>query len=425
MDAATLKYLSGHEEDETLLAMELTRNEGTWNHALVVPARAEDPAFISGIKPAFDRVGGGGLCIVVVNGREGDGEEVREANARCLRVLGEGARQLGVEGHRATLRSESSYDLMVVDRASPGRELPVGQGVGLARKIGCDIAMGIWAVKALRRAWIHSTDADVSLSKDYFTELPADPKVMASLAPFRHAPSGVEEVDRATELYECGLRYYVLGLRQAASPYAHHSIGSTISVRPGAYVRVRGFPKRQAGEDFYLLDKVAKLGRISTRPIAPIAIASRRSARAPFGTGPAVEKLIQEGALETYDPRVFEDLARLHAQLATVARQGTMQALERLQGETLLGAALEASGLVQRVRSLVERYPTRQLAARIRDGFDGLRTLQFIHALEDAGRSRLPWAEVWREADCLGGRRPIGPGVALAEQLAWLRRIDR
>ena len=99
---------------------------------------------------------------MVVNGRVDDSASVRTRNQRCLEVLGEGGRVLGVDHHRATLRSESSYDLMVVDRASPGRELPADQGVGLARKIGCDIALGVWAVKALRRAWIHSTDADVS-----------------------------------------------------------------------------------------------------------------------------------------------------------------------------------------------------------------------------------------------------------------------
>lgn len=424
MDKATQKYLTGYEEPETLLAMELVRNEATWTHAVVVPARAEDPGFIAGIKPAFDRAGGGGLCIVVVNGREDDEESVRERNAHCLAVLGEGGRQLAIDSHRATIRSHKSFDLMVVDRASSGLELPADQGVGLARKIGCDLAMGVWAIKALRRAWIHSTDADVCLSKDYFSELPADPKIVASLAPFRHADSGDEALDLATSLYECSLRYYVMGLRHSASPYAHHSIGSTLSVRPSAYTRVRGFPKRQAGEDFYLLDKLAKIGRVETRSINPISIASRHSARAPFGTGPAVRKIVDEGELLSYDPRVFEELARLHAELAAVARRGSVEPLARLTGERVLGAALESTGLVAKVEKLCGSYARAQLGARIRDAFDGLRTLQFVHALEAAGRPRMAWEEVWAGCDWLGSRRPLGPGVSTFDQVSWLRRVD-
>ncbi len=34
--------------------------------------------------------------------------------------------------------------------------------------------------------------------------------------------------------------------------------GSSLGVLAPAYAEVRGFPRRQAGEDFYLLDKLAK-----------------------------------------------------------------------------------------------------------------------------------------------------------------------
>ena len=67
-----------------------------------------------------------------------------------------------------------------------------------------------------------------------------------------------------SRLYEYSLRYYVAGLTYAQSPYAFHTIGSTMAVNAEHYASVRGFPRREAGEDFYLLNKLAKVGSVHT-----------------------------------------------------------------------------------------------------------------------------------------------------------------
>ena len=64
----------------------------------------------------------------------------------------------------------------------------------------------------------------------------------------------------------------MLGLGFAGSPYAYHSVGSTLAVRAEAYAIVRGVPKRAAGEDFYLLDKLAKVTPIRVLTGEPVAI---------------------------------------------------------------------------------------------------------------------------------------------------------
>ena len=118
---------------------------------------------------------------------------------------------------------------------------------------------------------------------------------------------------RHTQLYEYSLRYYVAGLSYAGSPYAFHTIGSTLAVNAVHYARVRGFPRRQAGEDFYLLNKLAKVGSVrqlsAETDCEPIDIAARRSDRVPFGTGAAVGKLmeLENPATEflLYHPAVF------------------------------------------------------------------------------------------------------------------------
>ena len=42
------------------------------------------------------------------------------------------------------------------------------QGVGLARKIGCDIALKLYHSDVVKTAWIFTTDADVILPNELF-----------------------------------------------------------------------------------------------------------------------------------------------------------------------------------------------------------------------------------------------------------------
>ncbi len=84
---------------------------------------------------------------------------------------------------------------------------------------------------------------------------------------------------------------------------------------------MRGFPKREAGEDFYLLNKLAKVGTVLELAEGPdneaIRIESRRSDRVPFGTGAAVNRITALadplGEFRFYDPSVFELLKAVAA----------------------------------------------------------------------------------------------------------------
>ena len=77
------------------------------------------------------------------------------------------------------------------------------------------------------------------------------------------------------------------------------------------YAQSAGFPKLAAGEDFYLLNKLAKIGKIIPLKIInqPIYIQARISNRTPFGTGPALDKIIDnsnnsqnQDILKKYEP---------------------------------------------------------------------------------------------------------------------------
>ena len=73
--------------------------------------------------------------------------------------------------------------------------------------------------------------------------------------------------------------------------------------------------KKQGGEDFYFLHKIFTLNK--TKYIYNIYVqpASRTSNRVPFGTGPAISKIMHETELYTYNPNAFIKLRTFFEQV--------------------------------------------------------------------------------------------------------------
>ena len=189
--------------------------------------------------------------------------------------------------------------------------------MGLARKIGNDVALALHAAGRVAAPWIHNMDADTLLANDYFDQTEAIPEggSAAALYFFEHRFGDDEELALAGRLYEISLRYYTLGLAWAGSPYAYEAMGSCIAIRPEAYAAVRGFPRKNAAEDFYVLDKLAKVGSIARLAGTPLLLEGRLSDRVPFGTGKALSDLVSKkkalSGFKLYHPAVFGHLAAL------------------------------------------------------------------------------------------------------------------
>ena len=214
---------------------------------------------------------------------------------------------------RLVLDLQNFDNVLVIDRVDP--PIPRRQGVGLARKIGCDVAARLIHAGAIQHPVIFSTDADVSLPPGYFAATHDVDLPITWVFPFHH-----QAVDptlaRPSLLYDAHMRYYVHALDAIDSPYAYHSLGSLIAVHVASYAAVRGFPKRNAGEDFYLLNKLAKVAPIKRLTAPLITIDARTSHRVPFGTGPAIERLRNEADEESfgsYHPSTFELVESLYA----------------------------------------------------------------------------------------------------------------
>jgi hypothetical protein len=390
------QYLSRYAEPEARLA---ERIDGVRELAIVLPVLAESERALDGLRNAARELEGRALVILVVNARPSATPEQRQQNAALLQELLR--RDHTVLDEAAFMVDDPDFDVLVLDRSSPGRELPLRQGVGLARKIGCDLALALCFRKRLSCPWLFWADADAALPREHFAQTRralAAPELDGAVAlcfPFRHVASGDAEVTRATLVHELCLRYHVLGLASAGSPYAHHSLGSALAVEASAYAAVRGVPKRQAGEDFYLLDKLAKVGKLGRPRGEAITIAARRSPRVPFGTGPRVERILKEQQALVACPEAFRTLGALLRGLDLVALErraepldaplAALPARERAAG----GHVLEALGMRASARVAVQASGS-DLRRRLHTWFDALRTLRALHLMREAGLSDVP-----------------------------------
>jgi hypothetical protein len=188
-------------------------------------------------------------------------------------------------------------------------------GVGLARKIGMDEAVYRLMLCRNFKGIVTGFDADSTCDPNYLVELEkhftVHTKSNGASIYFEHPISGAEYTSEhyaGIILYELHLRYLNQALRYARHPYAFHTIGSSFAVRMDAYVKQGGMNKRQAGEDFYFLQKIIELGNFTEINTTCIIPSPRESDRVPFGTGAAMKHWFADKALKTYCFNAFEDL---------------------------------------------------------------------------------------------------------------------
>ncbi len=276
------------------------------------------------------------------------------------------------------LEKRNLKNLVCVDCVSRGRTLPSRQGVGLARKLGTDIAVNLFARGQLNGPWIYHTDADAVLPGDYFAApLPDVAAVVRGHQHFADDPN----LARAAHLYEMHMAYYHTSLAELGSRYAFPTLGSTIIVQSIAYASVRGYPRRDAAEDFYLLNKLAKIGDVIFQPTPRVLLQARPSQRVPFGTGPTLIRIARQladdpsgNAFLSYHRDSFKLLAYALDFLRDCAENSSANA--RQEVITLLNELGFA-----KVRTNIDlKYTTAERrATAYRDWFDAKRTLRFIH----------------------------------------------
>lgn len=374
MDRAIDQYLQRHAEPEAQQFNASNHpalsNKQRYQHVLIIPAFAESAYFLSNV---LSRCGNPALLtIVVVNAP--DDETIEIEKIRSTRKL------------LAGLEHSEHTPIVVIDRASPGKRLPPKQGVGLARKIGSDIALRLYRDGYVTSPWLCQTDADARLPKDYFSALSSHQGTVV----FSHQHvSDDAMLQFAAKLYDAHMQYYVQALACQGSPYAYPTLGSTIAVQANSYARARGFPKRNAGEDFHFLNKLNKLAAVTWVHQPTIEVQARRSTRVPFGTGPALEKIVtllrddpSGHSYLSYDHRCFELLGKalIYLQQCGQSPEFVAIATSNDRDHARIVRILLHLGLPKVLNDKFYQQPNpEQRQHLLTNWFDGLKTLRFIH----------------------------------------------
>lgn len=365
-DSVIDQYLANYAEPEAAFAR--GRVHKIYQNCLIIPCFDETEDFLSQVLP---RGIADLLVIVVINAPVSAPQDAVDRTAKLLAGLaGNTSRTMGVIPYTAA----QNVDVLVIDRVSTSRRLPPNQGVGLARKIGADISLELYQHGSIAEPWLYSTDADATLPGDYFTT-PLEEEAV-NLFGFQHK-SQDERLHAKGQLYETYLRYYVNRLSYARSPYAYHTLASTMVIPVSGYAKVRGFPKRNAGEDFYLLNKLAKVVDIHSLHTPRIELQARASTRVPYGTGPAIQHMPEDPACYlSYAPECFDELKAVLENIRSSEPDSPWRSLE------VADKALQVLGFFEFFTRAQQQFKSSStLHKALHQWLDGFRSLRFIHEI--------------------------------------------
>lgn len=272
---------------------------------IVIPCYKE-PDILKTLYSLFDCDRGNFVVeiILLLNSHEIDSEDILEMNRQSYQEAFAFAEKNN---------AEDFFLIPFLIENLPGHQT----GAGLPRKIGMDEA--IRHFKGKKDGILVSLDADCTVEKNYLTEIYRQfkqYKLNSATIEFHHPVDHLDDSEPMKEAmlnYELYLRYYRKALEFIGYPYAYYTIGSAFAVTADVYTKVGGMGQQQSGEDFYFLQKVFPLGKtrfIDTTKVYP---AARVSDRIPFGTGPALAKMLKENETQkfTYQFNAFVELKKL------------------------------------------------------------------------------------------------------------------
>lgn len=216
------------------------------------------------------------MVVVVVNNEANPPSHIIDNNQESLLNL--------------TKRKDPFY-VTIIDASSAGLSIPKKYaGVGMARKIGMDLALKF----ANPHSLLFCLDADSLVALTYFRKIEShfnSTDSIAAVVGFSHIKNEDPDLEIAIRKYEAFLRKTAMKLADAGSSFGYVSMGSTIICTAEAYAAVGGMPRRKATEDFYFLQELAKFRRVDEIETVLVYPSSRKSERVYLGTGFRMSKV--------------------------------------------------------------------------------------------------------------------------------------
>ena len=329
------------------------------------------------------------LAIIVVNNSVTSDNEIRQNNQNTIRFL----RQIisgNPDNYLAQNILKTGLKIGVIDASYEGKEFSEKlSGVGLARKVGMDLSLTTFDYSIPGKKIIISLDADCIVDKNYIREIINSFEtngISVANIEFEHNLSE-ERTNRSGIIsYEIFLRHYVAGLLFAKSPFAFHTVGSTVVCDHEAYIFAGGMNTKKAAEDFYFLQKLAKnykIDRIFSTRVRPSA---RESWRVPFGTGRTMMEIASiNKEIKVYDPDIFiilQNWLELFSSDLSLNADVLLAEAKRIHHE-LFNFLISRNFKQDWIKILENSKSEKQLNSQRKNWFDAFETLKLTHHLRD------------------------------------------
>ncbi len=240
------------------------------------------------------------LVIVVINNSLSDSSDIKENNLKTYTKL---------------IKRKDDFELIVIDSFSLKQAYDKKiAGVGLARKIGMDFCIPY----SHKHSLYCSLDADTIIEKkylDYISQIYHKFLFKSAVVNFSHQLTSNSIVNKAIYKYESLLKQIAQQVHQSGSPYGYVSMGSTIICTVLAYISVGGMDPKQATEDFYFLQKLAKYDKIHQIDEILVHPSARQEQRVYLGTGYRLKNLTNQPLFSDlqFNQQAFQDLSFIYS----------------------------------------------------------------------------------------------------------------
>ena len=278
-------------------------------------------------------------------------------------------------------------------------------GVGSARKAGMDEAIRRFGIANNPKGIIVSLDADCIVAKNYLTEIECffnqNKNALGCSLGFNHIYDNKKTTSQqinAISQYELYLRYYYHSLKFIGFPNYFYAIGSAFAVTALAYISQGGMNRRQAGEDFYFVQKLVQAGQFGHIKNTLVFPSSRESDRVPFGTGTVIRDLKNSNTgYLTYNPESFLLLKMFFKNIINqwyTKDYDINVVLENIDINNLLKNFLQAENYNKNIAEILQNSANiKNFKNRFFKWFDGLKILKFLNISNETHFEKKPIEE--------------------------------
>ena len=361
------KYFRKRSENQWALNKTPIRNN--YDFFIIVPAKAEKkylPFLIQSISNQNKKYLDNCLVIIVINNSKKEPIETINNNQQTIEYVS---------------NTTFNFELCYVDASTHTNTLPIKKaGVGLARKIGCDLALKYCNSSSI----LCFTDADATLSDNYLKIIYKyynQYNCGCAIVSFKHQEHHNPIINKNIREYEKFLFKTAKNLKKAGSPYGYVTLGSCITCTANAYISVGGMNRMKATEDFYFLQELTKhFGTINSINDKIVYPSSRISERVFLGTGYRMKKIIEGEEINNlyFSNQSFNYLYQFLLIIKKSHDSSLNELLDKTKDIPKLNDFLIHQGINKVWDSLKKNIDYKKFISQFDRWFDGLKTIKFL-----------------------------------------------